>query len=150
MKNKITFEQIEKWVLMYEEEPFFTVAGVYFGFPDCCIESFIDDKQHEAYESYPKLESTGTGYMPCMCCAKEVHENWPAFQEKINANRMATLKFPNETDDREINEFFIDFTLMLGYSPREVAEDLEFCEEILDILDEREGKRKQYKRMQVK
>lgn len=148
--NRITPAKIEKWTQMYEAEPFYTAAGVYFGFPDCCIETFIDDKQHAVLEVFPKLESIGTGYMPCMCCAKEVHENWPNFQEKINKNRIATLKFPNDTNDRELNEFFIDFSLMLGYNPREVVEDLTFREEILDILDEREEKINQYKRIKVK
>jgi hypothetical protein len=148
--NKVTDEQLTKWTGLFEQEPFFTAAGVYFGFPECCIETFIDEKQHDVSEIYPKLDSTGTGYMPCLCCAKEVHENWMGFQEKINANCFATLKFPNDTDELELNEFFIDFTLMLGFEPREIAEQLGFCEDIIDIIDQREGKKKQYKRMKVK
>lgn len=48
------------------------ILGLYFGYNPCCIQWFIS---YAAYpEKFPKIDGPwiGTGFLPCLCCAKRV------------------------------------------------------------------------------
>ena len=45
---------------------YFRKLGDYLGYPECCVEYFI-----ETYERHPLIGNhplIGTGFMPCLCC----------------------------------------------------------------------------------
>ena len=139
--NELDLKNIEKLKHLYEKESFLTALGVYFGFPDCCIETFIDRRQFEAKEFFADLPSTGTGYMPCLCCAKEVHNDWGKFQDKINQNRICPKPFPNEPSMKSVNLFIFEFTILLGFDPYTEALDLARPDDILKLLPKKTVKK---------
>jgi len=72
-------------------------TGVHFGFPECCIQAFLD----EAYE-FPRTPFDGTGYKPCKSCADRCPEE---LVMSINRNRKHPKSFP---DDSGFEEHFKD------------------------------------------
>lgn len=68
-----------------------TSAGVWFGFPKCCIEAF-DQLKHlcKDTENWPLI---GTGFVPCEKCATT--KTTEALLEEIEANRFCPTPFPN-------------------------------------------------------
>ena len=63
-------------------------TGVHFGFPECCIKSFLD--QDYVFENVKFL---GTGYRPCNDCNTKPYEELVNY---INTNRKHPTPFPND------------------------------------------------------
>ena len=61
-------------------------TGRLFGFPECCIESFLNDDLPE----WSPFD--GTGYRPCKSC---VNKNLRVVVEGINSRRTFPKPFPN-------------------------------------------------------
>ena len=60
------------------------LQGKYFGYPNCCIEAFIKDKQQQ------NSVFLGTGFLPCQKCNKQTPK---VLIEKINTNRVCPSLF---------------------------------------------------------
>lgn len=74
-------DQIKHWI----------ASGIYFGYPTCCIKSFVELK-HLDKEWTNKFE--GTGYVPCEACA--AHLTMLEMQAHINMQRSKDLPpFPS-------------------------------------------------------
>ncbi len=68
---------------------YFRKLGDYLGYPECCVEYFI-----ETYERHPLIGNhplIGTGFMPCLCCGDKSAEEMTM---TINRNRKWGEKFP--------------------------------------------------------
>ena len=64
-------------------------TGVHFGFPECCIEAFLE----EDYD-FPPTSFDGTGYRPCKLCSEKEPEELIKY---INANRKHPKPFPDDS-----------------------------------------------------
>lgn len=88
MKKRAHKKKFEDSLDMYQ-------FGLYMGYPECCVEEFIErmrtwtDEQWGA-ESPRKLR--GTGYVPCLGCNKLSEE---ALLDNIKKNRLCSEPFPN-------------------------------------------------------
>jgi hypothetical protein len=82
MKNSARFEEMytESWKKRVRE------LGEYLGFPDCCIDEFVNRRGHPG----PR-KLLGTGYVPCASCNnKTEHE----LVDQIDLNRKCPVPFP--------------------------------------------------------
>jgi uncharacterized protein YegP (UPF0339 family) len=116
-------------------QPGFAASGLFYGFPICCVESFVNFKQLEVFEKYPNIPSSGTGFVPCICCAKNIHTLWPETLNIIAQNRFCTNTFPEQESNKdEADNFFIMLSRFLGLNPKEMAETLSYNKNILKLL----------------
>ncbi len=142
------FKNIEQINRLYDDQPGFLSSGLYFGFPICCIDAFCSGETQTVIKNHPLLESSGTGFVPCLECAKEVAKDWPNFlAEKILKNRICQGAWPdgdNAKDKTEFFKFFIELTRALGYDPKEEAQALhpKFEKQVLKILKQEEKDKK--------
>lgn len=130
---------------LFMEQPFFLAAGVFYGFPICCISDFVQMKQFAVFEKHPDLPSNGTGYVPCMECATKVMQNWDGMIKKISQQRICSVPFPGDHNDGELDLFFIHFCRTLGFNPAEVAEGLSFNKNIKKLLRQEKKELKEKK-----
>lgn len=59
---------------MTEEQKYFRMMGIDYGFPDCCIESFCNGRTYATLspaekKQYLSSEFWGKGFIPCAECA---------------------------------------------------------------------------------
>lgn len=133
-KDKKHIDEVRQVFLL---DPYFAATGLFFGFPECCIEGFITDYNEKTKVHYPEAPFIGTGFVPCICCAESATHNWPEFKAKIEKNRISTLPFPEDNNDAQRYRFFYQLTDKLGYDPkllREIDDDPIF----LSVLDDEE------------
>lgn len=73
----------------------FIELGRYFGYPDCCIEAFLDRlyTPGDVLEDSNKVNNKmhGTGYVPCPDCYEKSKEE---LISTIKANRICKEPFP--------------------------------------------------------
>lgn len=95
----------------FNKEPWWTFMGKYFGFPECCIDSFCNTEIRE------NSLFNGTGYVPCPCCNKKIHDgnSKKEFIHQINKNRLHNFEFGmrDNTDDNPhffqiLEDFYLD------------------------------------------
>lgn len=67
---------------MSDRDNSWLIKGKYYGYPVCCIKSFVELKHLK--KEWPN-KFAGTGYIPCEACAK--HLTMLEMQANINANR---------------------------------------------------------------
>ena len=79
----------------------FYIFGKYFGFPDCCIESFYTLE----HVGGPPRKLSGTGYIPCLKCNEKTEEELIA---AIQENRECKTPFPKE-DTKTIRKMLKEF-----------------------------------------
>lgn len=76
-------------------EPFL-VAGIYLGYPLCCISAMARDFCQETKTRYPDGAWYGSGFVPCVKCAEGIH-TWLDFnqfiQTEITPYRIAPYPF---------------------------------------------------------
>lgn len=143
------FKNVKQLKKLYEEAPGYLVHGIYFGFPLCCIEAFCTGETQKVIKKYPKLPSSGTGFVPCLKCAKKVKLDWESYLKKeIIENRFCPAKFPSDEDVNEKHgnlKFFIKLTRFLGYDPKEECANLheDYEKTILKLLKKEEKEIKQ-------
>ena len=79
---------------------YWTNTGKHFGFPDCCIQAFLD-------EDLPDVTPfDGTGYRSCRECSKLDKQ---VLIDQINSNRKHPDEFPNcNTFVRDYKESMYD------------------------------------------
>lgn len=68
------------------------IRGRYYGYPECCIESFINLE----HLGSPDRKLKGTGYVPCAKCDSKTEVE---LIDIINSNRKAPRPFPREERD---------------------------------------------------
>lgn len=76
----------------YTLEESWTIRGRYYGFPECCIESFLT----LSHVSGPDRKLDGTGYVPCLKCNEKSEEE---LIQIINSNRRSPRPFPEDNWD---------------------------------------------------
>lgn len=83
----IDLEQYAPVLRNYSPTPSWREIGVQYGYPACCIESFVN-LEHIKHPQPLKLD--GTGYVPCKSCNERYSEQEMA--DRINALRYKCLK----------------------------------------------------------
>jgi len=68
-------------------------TGRHFGFPDCCIQAFLDMCSGKRGD-LPRTEFDGTGYRPCDSCAKK---DLSKLVSEINSRRLHPNPFPDSS-----------------------------------------------------
>jgi hypothetical protein len=73
-------------------------AGLYFGYPDCCIADFCarvsGGPETWAPNDSQGLAGNGTGFVPCQACADLVNSGQKTLADLIS-HRMANHPFPH-------------------------------------------------------
>lgn len=133
-----TLEQTAQIKALYEEQSFLTAAGIFYGFPLCCVRGFVDGSQLEVSNEYAGAPYLGTGFMACRCCAPQTQKDWVGFQAKINEARYCSTPFPEEGEEEEIYHFYIDLIEFLGDSPKEKISQLSRPKEIMRLWKARQ------------
>ena len=80
------------------------ILGKHFGYPQCCIDSFIETMGAVGNPQGAKAGEE-TGFIPCPSCAKKVLDGVIDLKDLI-INRKHGLKFPNQNSDllkKELN-----------------------------------------------
>lgn len=73
-------------------------AGIYFGYPKCCINSYISHHYNEKSFTYIQVcVSSGTGFIPCLRHAEYLH-NRNIDIDTIIGKRECPLSFPNHEE----------------------------------------------------
>lgn len=117
-----TSKKIQKRLRMYRTNQSFICAGIYNGFPKCCIKHFLlndpfkkckkCDQYQARYNTEGKIgkycinckeenmvdvrnyiEKNGTGFLPCFKCSQKIKYDKKLLPTLID-NRMCKTKFP--------------------------------------------------------
>jgi len=71
--------------------------GIFYGYPKCCIDSFIQVKINKRTRTQRLVQRTsvfaGTGYIPCHECSVKILNNEETIESLIT-NRLCRNKFP--------------------------------------------------------
>lgn len=112
---------------LFLKEPYYTVAGLMYGFSECCIEGFVENFNKDTKKHFSDGPYMGTGLIPCLCCAKSIKENnnWSEYQDKINKNRKIKTKFPEGHDFNELYRYFYKISILLELNPLEISSLME-------------------------
>ena len=98
--------------------------GVYFGYPECCIEAFLT----EDFSIRPTRKLSGTGYIPCAKCNEKYTEE--ELTENINKNRECPTPFPDGGPtfgeeayatvelDAPLDDDIVEYMVANGYATR--------------------------------
>lgn len=74
----------------------FVATGVYYGFPLCCAIAMETNFCFDTKDAYPDGPWVGSGFVPCLACAKKAVENFSRFVEQnIKPNRVCKSPFPD-------------------------------------------------------
>ena len=73
---------------LYTRDESWTLWGRYFGFPECCVKSFLTME----HVGGPDRKLWGTGYVPCLICNEKSEDE---LVETINSTRKSKLPFPD-------------------------------------------------------
>lgn len=126
-----------KMKALFFQAPFFVAAGLFYGFPECCVEGFATSYNMEVREKYPNLASKGSGYIPCACCAPEVQKDWEGFKQNvIMKNRHSDLPFPADYNNKALDRFFHKLAMHLGEDSLLLAQDLRTNDELIKTIKE--------------
>lgn len=84
-----------------EQEKSWRRRGKYYGYPECCIESFVTERD----EDREKRKHYYTGFIPCLTCNRNIH----SFADLVNLirDRECSTMFPEEGE-------FDDCVYLLG------------------------------------
>ena len=70
--------------------------GIIYGYPKCCIESFVDMAiNHKQKHPIQISVSNNTGFIPCFDCSLKVYKNKCELKDLIQ-NRLEILPFPKD------------------------------------------------------
>lgn len=67
-------------------------VGLYYGYPKCCIVSFIRDRYSMGFLMRGERRLSGTGFVPCADCSARYTDL--ELIARINANRGCPKPFP--------------------------------------------------------
>jgi hypothetical protein len=73
-----------------EQELYWKRTGEFFGYPPCCIDSFLRGER----TSLQEWTSEGTGFIPCHEHAEEIECGMTTLDELIGAHRKCPVPFP--------------------------------------------------------
>lgn len=100
------------------------IVGKYFGYHDCCVESFVEhakqygggDVNHLTYHQEKFLDKTnGIAFMPCPKHAKQFNKNKIGLSDMVT-NRICSSPFPDVDIDDERNRIeFKEWINKFGY-----------------------------------
>lgn len=101
--NRNIYEEIQDIVTLRISYKIMYEMGSYYGYPKCCINSFVL-KTHNEQETKPIQEAAGrySGYIPCVKCSKHIITKNLSLNDLIK-NRTCKNTFPI---DDEKNGFF--------------------------------------------
>lgn len=85
------------------------ILGVYFGYPDCCIEEFVafqdDLGRKQSIQMDPKVHQH-TGFIPCVKHCRQIKTGRLELEDLIT-NRVCRSRFPNQGSWEEA-EAYVD------------------------------------------
>lgn len=77
--------------------------GVYFGYPKCCINWYIDDKIYGRISSDRNIVGNKTGFVPCNYHIKMIERNEIKIEDLIQS-RVTKKPFPFHNENDLYNE----------------------------------------------
>lgn len=93
-----------------KERNYYWNVGKYFGYPECCINSFIFNMETSLlYRKPEQLEAATHGYVPCPSCARKLIAGEVTVDELVKG-RTCSTPFPAEPCS-EFDEFINSFKL---------------------------------------
>lgn len=81
----------------------FIALGVYFGYPECCTKSFIEQPVYER-SLVQKSVHKNHGFIPCHECAMKI-VNGEETLEGLIKNRVCRTPFPDEGSQEDSDAF---------------------------------------------
>ena len=72
----------------------FDIQGIYFGYPQCCIDDFRKNVLSGIKMSTVNLKDNGTGFIPCNAHKTQI-ENGEITLEHLISNRYCKQSFPD-------------------------------------------------------
>lgn len=88
----------------------------YFGYPECCVKSFLSDAtgnySHNQFKKYPKHPARGTGYVPCKDC---IEKSWNEVVKKINSKRICPVEYPRSVKFEDAIEDMLELGMLTQY-----------------------------------
>lgn len=87
--------------------PGWTLLGRYYGYPECCIETFVERAAHGPFQ-HPRFEEIGErsqGY-PCIVCDKHAEMTKEQVTEIVNKNRFAPYPTNVEAEAKPVDRAF--------------------------------------------
>jgi hypothetical protein len=88
------------------------ITGVFFGYPNCCIDFFLKrserllsgDTKGWASSLTPAQDNFTQGFIPCKKCAETVK---PGKEGTLIKNRICSTPYPVEGDSLELEKFML-------------------------------------------
>jgi len=77
----------------------FVVKGLYFGYPECCIDEFVRSFIDGFAVKCKRRKFNGTGFVPCAACNKKSKKEILAY---IKSHRQCKLPFPQQPKPGEM------------------------------------------------
>ncbi|MDO8418082.1 MAG: hypothetical protein Q7S87_17945 [Agitococcus sp.] len=108
----------------------FTALGQYFGFPPCCVAEFLATNCQSTKVAYPRGIWWGTGYVPCLCCAKTIEaQGFDQFiQDVIEPARECALLFPDDTVcPKHEQQKEVDFIIACAVSKKPRLQQIQYA-----------------------
>ena len=94
-----------------KEKRYYYMVGRYFGYPDCCITSFIFNIETSLlYRKPEQLEAASHGFVPCPSCAASILSGKKMVDDLIS-DRVCPLPFPHEMSE-VVDEDILTFKIL--------------------------------------
>src|SRR5688572_12216263 len=97
-----------------ERQNWWRVSGIYYGYPQCCVDAFCRLDHHKDKYKDPKTGrlrgyqidvSKNTGFVPCRKCAERIHKGEVKLQDLI-VGRSAKRQFPRQSSQDDIDAWW--------------------------------------------
>ena len=97
MKNKIISKSLKD--ILTEDNKHFIINGLYFGYPSCCIKSFIEGLSllysSNRFTYSQSLFMDGSGFIPCHGCSVKMIKK-DLIKKDLIKNRIHIEEYPND------------------------------------------------------
>lgn len=83
----------------------FELLGEYFGFPLCCIDSFMHGNSFKTIKQHKGAPWLTTGFVPCNLCIESATENFEKYlAERVYPNRQSPFPLLNRSSFRIVRK----------------------------------------------
>jgi hypothetical protein len=84
-------------IITEKQRPRFIILGKYYGYPSCCIDSFVINTPKTHIQQFVHK---GLGFIPCNSCATKIMNGENTIEELIK-NRICRIPFPNHCSTKK-------------------------------------------------
>jgi hypothetical protein len=94
--------------------PHTKLAGKFYGYPTCCITSFVNDITGTNKRTPSQLQvHNGSGFIPCHNCATKIIMGQTTLEQLIT-ERICSTEFPTQTITLSGNPEFVKYNLLMN------------------------------------